>query len=1007
MKHRILIAFIVTFTLTLVEISAATEPHKKTLPPNKVRIVHKKIIKHTLRKNRIHKHRKDTVTENYLKQGRNYPPPGSSGEERNFDWYRKRAFPNDEIDPSAYLNALEQARNMPVYKKPSGKNGIEASMQWQQIGPFTTGGRVTAIATHPTDPNTFYVGAAAGGLWKTSDHGKTWQSLTDNFPMLSIGCITIDPHDANTIYIGMGECNGSADSYPGNGLLRSTNGGLSWTSLGLTATQYISKIIIDPFDKNTIYACVPGPNASADSNRGVWKSNDYGLSWRGMFLLRAGKSRTSTPVPAIDLVMNPSDHLDLIVSTWQHITSLSTGAPNLPYSGLFRTKDSGATWNRIDTISGSGYINGITYKHLSRTSLLWVNNNIGVPTLYSVTSSIDKDPVTGYYLADNFYGLYRTNNPELGWQKILDSSYRLPFLGNNIDSVNLFNRQGGYDNFIVAHPRRPDEIYIGGIDIIRSVDGGSTWKNITNAYPHYFNNDRTQHSDMHALAFTADISGNDILNGQDGGVFNTTDFGNTWSRINGLPITMFYHLEPWVAGMENLPNSFPADSIKMMGGTQDNGTVAHGFSGNPDWDWINRGDGGESQSDPHNKNHLITSIQLGKILFRSSLDSLRPNLFSDAGNLDPNAKRWFDLSVIAKRRGITDSSEACAFIPPVVLDKQNGVDVYTGRTFVYKAKLNFADPDSGTSIVKWSTQLAGNPSNPKAWYYGQIDAIALGVRDSHSRPMIWAAGILNTSRAVWRTTVNESLHADSISKWIRSDATLPTLAPSVIIPDRSDSLTAFIGLSGFISDTIGHIFKTIDGGKTWKKIGVGLPNAPVNAMIIDSLAEGGDPLKKNQFIIAATDVGVFATTNGGAKWYILGENMPHLVVGTIFRYKNWLVAGTHGRSAWALDVTDFASQLHEDVAENKQQKFSVTLFPNPVNLNLSPTLHIRIKDINAQNIPVELFNSSGVSVLKTMLSLNSSEADLHLPESIPSGNYLLRVTLSDGATSAEHIIIAK
>jgi len=134
-------------------------------------------------------------------------------------------------------------------------------MQWQQIGPYSAGGRVTAIATHPTDSNIFYVGAAAGGVWKTTDHGNSWKALLDTFPAIATGCLTIDPTDPNTIYLGMGECNGSADSYPGTGLYRSTDAGLNWDSLGLGRTQYISKVIVDPSDKNTIYVCSPGPSS--------------------------------------------------------------------------------------------------------------------------------------------------------------------------------------------------------------------------------------------------------------------------------------------------------------------------------------------------------------------------------------------------------------------------------------------------------------------------------------------------------------------------------------------------------------------------------------------------------------------------------------------------------------------------------------------------------------------------------------------------------------------------
>lgn len=953
---------------------------------------------------------KRTVTKNVVKPvvvPKNYPPPGSSGEDRNMDWMRKRAFPNDYLDPSYYPNALEEARKLPVYR-PAGKQLPQAAMQWESIGPFGIGGRVTAIATHPTDSNIFYVGAAAGGLWKTIDHGNTWTALTDTFASLPVGCVTLDPHDPETIYLGMGECNGSADSYPGNGLWRSVNGGLTWQYLGLAKTQYIAKIIVDPLDKNIIYVCSPGPSASADSNRGIWKSVDHGATWRRMLLVRAGASRTSTPVAAIDLVMNPQDNKDLVAAMWQKVTSAGTSV-NVPYNGLWRTQDSGATWNRIDTITNSGYPNGVKIKRLARTSLLWAVNNKGVATLYSVVSKMDKNPVTGYVLDENFYGLFSTTNPDnIPWQIKLDSTYRIPFLGNNIDSVDLFNKQGGYDNFIVGHPTHADEIYIGGIDMIRSTDGGTSWTNITKAYPHYFANDRTQHSDMHAMAFTAAKNGDDLLNGQDGGVFNTRNFGASWTQLRGLPITMFYHLETWPAGMTGLGNTFPATAIKLTGGTQDNGTVAHGFSSNSDWDWINRGDGGQSQTDPNNKDHLITSLQLGKVFFRTSLDSLRPNLFSDAGNLDPNAKKWFDLSVIAKRRGITDSSEACAFIPPVVLDKKRGNELYTARTKVYRAKLDFADPDSGTVIVPWSPQIGGTNNNPKAWYTGTVDCIALGPRDENGRPMIWAGGLFNGGTSLYRTLYDPTIHQDTAPKWTKIITGLPPAYVEVIVCDRSDSMIAFCGLTG--TQSTKHVYKTINGGKNWVSISGNLPNVGINGIVIDSLAETSDPLTKNQCIIVATDVGVFVTTDGGRTWAQLGTGMPHVVIETITMYKNWLIAGTHARSAWALDVSSLqALPLSVSEKQRAEDQFAISsIYPSPLDLNSHSVLRVRTEKITDAKISVEIMNAStGASVFQTRSQIVGGEVELQMPKTISAGSYLIRIITSDGKSAAGQVVVVK
>jgi photosystem II stability/assembly factor-like uncharacterized protein len=1016
MIHRIHQGIIFFFFLVLLagsaELSAQSKP-KKYIPPKKKSQTATAVTSH--RKHKRHKHTKDTLTENYLKVEKHYPPPGSGGEDRNFDWYWKRAFPNEYIDPAYYTNALEEARKLPVYKS-SGKNTEQSAMQWQQIGPYTIGGRVTAIVTHPTDSNTFYVGAASGGLWKTIDHGNTWTALTDTFASLPIGCITLDPHDPNTIYIGMGECNNSGDSYPGNGLWRSNDAGLTWNFLGLGSSQYIVKVIVDPSDKNTIYVCVPGPSSASDTNRGIWKSTDYGATWKQSLMVRAGASKTSTPVPPIDLVMNPSDKNDLIAAMWQQ---MNFNVSATPFTGLWRTRDGGSTWKRIDTISGLAYPNGLARKNLSRTSLFWTVNGKGVPTLFSVVSQFDKNILTGQTFDDeNLFGIFKTTNPEGPWQKLLDSNYRIPFGGivfsSLIDSIDFFNKQGGYNNLIIGRPGsdangKDIELLVGGIDVIHSTDGGTTWKDITNAYPHYFANDRSQHSDQHALAFTA-ASGSDLLNGQDGGVFNTKDYGTTWSRINGLPITMFYHLEPWAAGMTNLGNTFPADSIKLMGGTQDNGTVAHGFTSNPDWDWINHGDGGQSQADPNNKNHLITSLQLGRIFFRNSSDSLRPILQSDYANNDPAAKIWTDLSVIARRRGIVDSGESSAFIPPVVLDKIRGNELYTGRTHVYWGKLSFTDPDSSTVLKVWSPQIAGYPNQPDTWYYGDVECIGLGARDENGRPMLWAGGILGGGTSLYRTVYNPTIRQDSAPRWIRiSGGGLPGGVPETIACDRSDSMTVFCGFLG--SGLAKYLYMTTTGGKKWTSISGNLPKIGINALIIDSLAEQGNPLAKNQCLIVATDVGVFVTTDGGTTWSNLGTGMPHLVVGSITMYKNWLIAGTHGRSAWALDVSGLQAQQINAVQERQTASNTLaihSIYPSPLSISSTSTLHIMVNGASDKNLSVEIMNAAtGASIYKTWVRMNGDVLELQVPRVISSGSYLLRVTTQDGESATGQIIIVR
>lgn len=944
----------------------------------------------------------DSIPAPYIE--RNYPPPGSGGEERNHDWYLKRAFPNAEIDPSIYDRAIQEARKLPTYM-PRGKQTAQAAMEWKSLGPFGIGGRVTSLAMHPTDSNIFYVGAAAGGLWKTTDLGATWLALTDTFATLPVGAVTLDPGDPNTIYLGLGEVNNSGDSYPGDGLWRSVDGGTSWTHLGLEKTRHIGNIIIDPTDRSIIYVASPGtPLTSADSNRGVFRSTDFGATWKQVLLVRAGTSRTSTPVPIIELVMNPYDRKDLIAASWDKRLR-----PTKCFTGLWRTTDGGDSWRRIDTAKTT-YPDANDDNRLARTSLIWAPTP-GTATLYSVVTKTDTNIVTKYPTDDNLYGVFKTTDPDADtWVKCLDSTYRIPYMGNNVDSADLFYRQGSYNNYMGFNPKRPDEIYVGGIDVIRSTDAGVTWTNITSSYPRYFTNDRTQHSDQHSIGFLPTASGNDVYVGSDGGVFHTTNFGESWTQLSGLPITMFYHVEPWAAGMAHLGDNVPLDSLKLIGGTQDNGSLTRGLTDEPDWRWINRGDGGFAQAHPTDKEKLVTSIQLGKVLVSNTLDSLRPNLQTDEGSNNPD--RWYQISRLLTHgpNALTDTAESVAFIPYVALDKEQPDELYTGRVSLYKAKIDWQNPDS-TKWFRWSPQIAGLSNNPKAWYYGTIDAVALGVRDASGRPMLWAGGYGSVGQNLWRTSVNTDLHPDSMATWTKITSGLPNSNVSCIIPDRDDSLTAFCALSS--ANVTKHVYKTVNG-KNWTSINGDLPNIPVSRILINMLAERGNPAAKNQCIFAATDIGVFVTTNGGTNWQKLGAGLPISVVEHIAMYKNWLIAATHARGMWALDVSDLVAEPRSGVmAEAANGSFSLeALYPNPLFIPNGRTLGVDVRSDEpllgeVRYAVVEA--ATGKTVLSGSEYVRGQSISMHieLPKQIAAGSYLVSVTNARGERSAGTINIIR
>ncbi|NNG27613.1 MAG: hypothetical protein HKM87_08810, partial [Ignavibacteriaceae bacterium] len=477
------------------------------------------------------------------------------------DWfYLQRAYPNDNFSIEKYFSAIEEKGNM------ISKNSSALETGWYSVGPSNVGGRITALDYDPAN-NFIYIGAAAGGIFKSTDLGNSWIPKTDFFPSLSIGSLVIDPANSNTIYCGTGEANISTDSYAGFGMLKSTDYGETWFISGLEDSRHIAEIEIHPLNTNLIYAAVSGGLYSKGDNRGIYKSTDAGTSWSKVLFLNDSTS-------AIDVAIDPGDLNVVYAAMWERLRGPSFRKAAGVNSGIYKSTDGGTTWTQL--------LNGLPSPNpiIGRISIAVAPSNPNyVYALYKEASSPNGSNNT-------FHGFFRSTDKGNIWAQM--PSGILP---------SEFSSFGWYFGLLEVDPNDHNLLYCADIDLFKSIDGGGSWQNITNSYSGSFDQ---QHPDQHALWISTTNQDNLIV-GNDGGMFNTNAGGAPWTKSYNLPISQFYATEI----------DFLQPQIKL-GGTQDNGTLKSDGTIN-NWDHIYGGDGFHTKVDYTNSDIVYAEYQFGGI----------------------------------------------------------------------------------------------------------------------------------------------------------------------------------------------------------------------------------------------------------------------------------------------------------------------------------------------------------------------------------------------------------
>jgi photosystem II stability/assembly factor-like uncharacterized protein len=474
-------------------------------------------------------------------------------------WYGQRAYPNDYIDLRQYQAAYRYSKSQLIEAQRGGDTSA-----WRSIGPDNVGGRTRALAFNPQTPTILWAGAASGGLWRSTTAGvgaNAWTRIETGFPSVSVSSIVINPQNPNEMYIGTGEFRryaqpgmigtpGARGTY-GIGILKSTNGGTTWTQTGLVSTldQFftVQQMRLDPLNPQTLYAA---------TSEGVFKTTNGGTTW----------TQSLTTPAAMDIVLNPRNPNVVYASCGQ-----LNSAPN---PGLYKTTDAGATWTLL-----SG---GLPTTNFGRTALA-IHTTDTSETVYAGVANASTSVITG---------LYRTTNGGATWVQASTTNYA--------------SSQGWYNNIVAVDPTNPNRVFCGGLDAYRSTTGGTSLTSISAWGSGFFGvipaggaegSSNYVHADHHAIAFYPG-NPNRIFYGTDGGVFESTDGGTTWAGRNGGYVTTQFY------------NGFASsivDSAMAYGGLQDNGTVK--YEGTRSWNKEIGGDGTWCATHPTDRNIAFGAVQ--------------------------------------------------------------------------------------------------------------------------------------------------------------------------------------------------------------------------------------------------------------------------------------------------------------------------------------------------------------------------------------------------------------
>lgn len=777
-----------------------------------------------------------------------------------------------------------------------------SAFEWRSIGPVNFGGRITDIEGVPHPSRTFYVAAASGGIWKTTNNGTTFRPVFDDQGVGAMGDIAVAPSDTSVVWAGTGEEDSRNSISPGDGVYRSTDGGMSWTHMGLEDSQAIGRIVIHPGDPQTVYVAALGHIWGANEERGLYRTRDGGETWERIHFV-------SDSAGFVDVAMHPDDPDVMLASSWERVRGpwfLQSGGPG---SALWKTTDGGDTWTEVE---GGGFPE--TMK--GRIGIAYAPGDPDV--VYALVEAEDPESDSDDAEADEEAAAEGAEGEEAE-EEAEDGAggsglYRSEDGGETWTFTNDRNTRPFYYSQVRVDPSDPDRVYWSSTPVQFSKDGGETVGEAALGI----------HVDHHAMWWDPADPDHFIV-GNDGGVHVTWDKGGTYDFINTIPLGQFYAI--------SLGHEIP---YRVCGGLQDNGTWcgpsrrANGPITKHMWATINGGDGFYSAQDPENPDVVYAESQGGNMArmnmstgdragmstpsWQEATQTLRDSIVELGGDLHPESD---------------DDSEEASLDPEV----RERIEALRERVSADSARLDlrwnwstpfFLSPHDRETLYAGANRVVMSANQGDEWEVVSPDlttADSMKIRVSTETTGGITEDVTGAETHATITTLAESplvvgrLYAgtDDGKVWIRPDASSDWVdltdrfagVPegtwvSRVEPSHHDPDRFYVSFDGHRSDDFTpYVHVTDDGGDTFRSIADDLPRGgPDYVHVVRE-----DPVNPD-LLFVGTDVGVYASLDRGRTWRRFMEGMPTVPVRDLRVHPRdrELVAGTHGRSIWIVDI---------------------------------------------------------------------------------------------------------